>query len=578
MREICMTEKDEVKEIIADPESVKKLEKEERKKSRKKRREEEEKIMFPTKMTRYIWFVIIFASIVNGFDSWCTVAITLAMGSLVETYDILGSLTNPNLFVYFGLAGSPVTMGVILSIAGTGVIAATSFKYLVDKYGRRPLTLWTCILFTAFSVLTAFAPATSTGLVIFLIFRVCSNYFLAADVVIIIVAEESPNHLRGRLIGIVFALSAFGGTACGMVQSAGVRIPIAGPWGFNGAWSSHMTVWQSMFFLSIIGYLFIIPLFLFLKETGPFKVMKKYEDWRKKKGLKPKTGWFTPLQRKYARGMAAGCVVGFLAQLMAYAQGTFFAIYFAKELNLTPDVLGVLAFPVLMAGGVGLFIAGPVIDKWGRLPTIHRFGVGGLIAYASFVWPSVFIVGDLPNALITGIVTFSTALGAFCVTIMVVCGALIGIEYFPTHIRSTAGGWIGAISRGAVMAAPIMVMFGAESIGGLGLSYQYIFALMGMPLTTVMFTAYVLGAEGKGRGLDEIVAAEIYTKMKKDREYKRPYYYYFISMIVQFVSLTIYGLCTSGSIFGIISMVSLYFILSVICFLIIMKVRGMVTE
>ncbi|MFX1452463.1 MAG: MFS transporter [Promethearchaeota archaeon] len=573
-----MTEKAEEQENIADLESEKKIERQKRRKARKMKQEEEEKIMFPTKMTRYIWFVIFFASIVNGFDTWCSTAITLAMGSLVETYDILGSIKNPNLFTYFGLAGSPVMLGVILSIAGTGVIAATSFKYLVDRYGRRPLTLLTAVFFTLFSVLTAFAPATSNGLIIFLIFRVCSNYFLAADVVVIIVAEESPNHLRGRLIGIVFALSAFGGTACGMVQAAGVRIPIRGPWGPGGFPMDYMTVWQSMFFLSIIGYLFIIPLFFFLRETGPFKVIKKYEDWRKKKGLKPKTGWFTPLQWKYARGMAAGCVVGFLAQLMAYAQGTFFAIYFAKELNLTPNVLGVLAFPVLMAGGVGLFIAGPVIDKWGRLPTIHRFGVGGLIAYASFVWPSVFIVGDIPNPLITGIVIFSTALGVFCVTIMVVCGALIGIEYFPTHIRSTAGGWIGAISRGAVMAAPIMVMFGAESIGGLGLSYQYIFALMGMPLTTIMFTAYLLGAEGKGRRLDEIVASEIYTKMKKDKLFKKPYYYYFLAMFSQFGSLLIYGFCTNGTILGILFMDTLYFMLSLICFLIIIKVRGMVTE
>ncbi len=573
-----MTEKDEVKEKLVDPESIKELEKEKRKKSRKKRREEEQKIMFPTKMTRYIWFVIIFASLVNGFDSWCSVALNLAMGSLVENYDILGKLTNPNLFVYFGLAGSPVTMGVILSIAGTGVIAATSFKYLTDKYGRRPLTLLTAILFTAFTVLTAFAPATSEGLLIFLTFRVCSNFFLAADVVIIIVAEESPNHLRGRLIGIVFALSALGGTACGLVQSAGVRIPIPGPWGFGGSWSSHMTVWQSMFFLSIIGYLFIIPLFFFLKETGPFKVMKKYEDWRKKKGLKPKTGWFTPLQRKYARGLTVGCVIVFLAQLMYFSQGTFFALYYAKELNVSTGRLGILSFPVLVSGGLGLFIAGSVIDRWGRLPTLHRAGMGAMITGASYAWPSIFIAGDIPNSLITGIVVLSLSLFIFFVTLMLVCGALAGIEMVPTHIRSTTQGWIGAISRAAVMAVPIMVMFGAEAVGGLGLSYQFIFALNVMPLTTIMFTVYVLAVEGKGRQIDEIVATEIYSKMKRVSDYNKPYYYYFLTMTAQFTCLTIYGLTTNGTLLGIIIMVSIYFSISIICFIIIIIVRGWFTE
>ena len=179
-------------------------------------------------------------------------------------------------------------MGIILSIAGIGVVAAISFKYFVDKYGRRPLTLITAIAFITFSALTAFTPPGSDGLIIFLILRILANYFLSADIVVIIMAEEAPDRLRGRLVGAVLATNAVGGFMCGIIQAIGIQIPM--PWGVT------LSTWQSLFFLTSIGYLFIIPMYFFLKETKRFKGMKKYEDWRKARGLKPKTGWMVPLQ------------------------------------------------------------------------------------------------------------------------------------------------------------------------------------------------------------------------------------------------------------------------------------------
>ncbi|NVM05071.1 MAG: MFS transporter, partial [Candidatus Helarchaeota archaeon] len=257
--------KEEEKAKITNLEAFKKLPKEERKKIREKRRIE---AGLPSKMNFYLWFVLFFAGIVTFFDGWCTLAITLAMGSFAGGADLLEQFTNPDLFTYFGLTASPVMMGIILSIAGTGVVAAVSFKYFVDKYGRRPLTLITAIPFITFSVFTAFVPPNREGLILFLILRICANYFLSADVVTIIIAEESPNHLRGRLIAMVLAMNAIGGFACGMIQATGIKISF--PWG------TTLGTWQSLFFLTSIGYFFIIPLFFFLKETKRFNQMKIY--------------------------------------------------------------------------------------------------------------------------------------------------------------------------------------------------------------------------------------------------------------------------------------------------------------
>ncbi|MFX0136473.1 MAG: MFS transporter, partial [Candidatus Hodarchaeota archaeon] len=459
--------KEEEKAKITDLEAFKKLPKDERKTIREKRRAE---AGLPMKMNLYLWFVLFFASVVTFFDGWCTLAITLAMGSFAGGVDLLEQIFNPDLFTYFGITASPVMMGIILSIAGTGVVVAVSFKYFVDKYGRRPLTLITAVPFITFSVFTAFVPPSRTGLILFLILRICANYFLSADVVTIIIAEESPDHLRGRLVSLVLAMNAVGGFACGMIQATGIRIP------FAGAWGPTLSTWQSLFFLTSVGYLFVIPLFLFLKETKRFIQMKKYEEWRAKKGLKAKAGWFAPLQKKYARGMVSGMVVGFLAQLIYFAQVTFFALYFAKEQNLNPKAVGMVSLPLMLAAGLGFFMAGPILDRWGRLPTIHRFGCSTLVGGMTFSWPTVFIVGEIPDALLMGIVLAGGMLGIFSLTILSAAGTIIPMEMLPTHIRSTAMGWIGAISRGATIVAPFLMMYGAETLGGLGLSYQAMFA------------------------------------------------------------------------------------------------------
>ncbi|NVM03690.1 MAG: MFS transporter, partial [Candidatus Helarchaeota archaeon] len=496
----------------------------------------------PTKMNKYLWFVLIFAGIVNFFDGWCSIAITLAMSGIGGGINLdFRRITNPDFFTYFDIAGNPVTMGIVLSIAGIGVMASVSFKYLVDKHGRRPLTLWTSIAFITFSVLISFSPPGSDGLVIFLIFRILANYFLSADIVVLIMAEEAPNDLRGSLIGMVLALGAIGGIACGIIQATGMRVQISS--------EILLTTWQSIFFLTSIGYFFIIPLFFFLKETKRFDAMKKYEEWRKKRGLKPKIGWFTPWKKEFRRVMILGSIIGFLGTLVGFAQLTFFALYFAKDLNMSPELIGIASLPLLLATGTGTFIAGSILDRWGRVPTIHRAGAMTLIGLVIFSWPAVFVCGDLFNPLIIILIIAGGMLGIFGGTLLTTAGVILGIEITPTHIRSTAGGWTGTISRGATVLAPFLMMFGAEKLGGLGLSYQFMFMLMIFPLSTAIFAAYLLAPEGKGRELEEIVVTEIYTKQKKMREkkHKEPYYFYLLSFAVAFCCTFIYSLTTGSS-------------------------------
>ncbi len=552
----------------------KKLSKEERRKIREKRKAE---TSIPSKMTRYLWFVLIFANIVSFFDGWGTIAIMLAMSGFGET-NILRSLQqigNPDLFTYFGVSNSPIVLGMILSIAGSGVILAVSFKFLVDKYGRRPLTLITAVGFVVFAVLTAFSPPGPGGLIYFLIVRLVANYFLSGDIVVIIIAEEAPDHLRGRLIGIVVAMSSFGGVACGVIQTLKIRAPIPNPWGFDFAWGSTMTVWQSLYFLNIIGFAFIVPMFFLLKETKRFKAMKRYEDWRKKKGLDSKVGWFTPLKKKYARPMLLGCLAGFLLQLVFFAQVTFFGLYFAKELKMSQELIGLVSVPIVATGGIAAFLAGPLMDRWGRIKTVRIFSYVTFVGGTLFSFPTVFVVADIPNPLLQALVVMGGMIGVFGLVIVSAGGMIIPLEMIPTHIRSTAMGWVNAITRGAMVLAPFLIMFGAEELGGLGLSYQFMFVLQFIAFLTAIFTIYILAPESKGRTLEEIVSTEVYTKKEKarDEKYKEKYHLYLIS-ICAFIGLGfLYGQTTNVPLPNVAYMVAFYSLLSFIAFLLIYYVR-----
>ena len=171
-------------------------------------------------------------------------------------------------------------------------------------------------------------------------------------------------------------------------------------------------------------------------------------------------------------------------------------------------------------------------------------------------------------------------LGICSLTILSAAGTILPLEMLPTHIRSTAMGWIGAISRGATIVAPFLMMYGAETMGGLGLSYQAMFALMALPLMTIMFTAYLLAPESKGRALEEIVATEIYSKMKKisDREYKRPYYYFALNISLFFITGLIYGNTADAQFLNILVIVGFYSAVCLVCFILVIIVRRMVTE
>ncbi|MFX0136478.1 MAG: hypothetical protein ACFFDN_22755, partial [Candidatus Hodarchaeota archaeon] len=84
----------------------------------------------------------------------------------------------------------------------------------------------------------------------------------------------------------------------------------------------------------------------------------------------------------------------------------------------------------------------------------------------------------------------------------------------------------------------------------------------------------------KGRVLEEIVMTEIYTKQTKgeEKEYRRPYYYFALGLIVFYFTGLIYGNTGDGTFQSIVSIVSFYSIVCLGCFLVVVWARKVISE
>jgi len=87
-------------------------------------------------------------------------------------------------------------------------------------------------------------------------------------------------------------------------------------------------------------------------------------------------------------------------------------------------------------------------------------------------------------------------------------GVMVGLRIFRRGLSQ-----IAAIT----VLTPFLMMFGAEELGGLGLSYQFMFIFMDVIFFTAVFVLLLLAPETKGRQLEEIVATEVYAEKKAEK-------------------------------------------------------------
>ncbi len=401
------------------------------------------------------WKVLLLVSSATFFDYYDIILISLALKQIQTDLGIDD--------VYIGWIGAVVQFGKIPAIF-VGVVA--------DRFGRRPVLLWTIVGYTIFTGLTAFA----TGQFSFVLFQFLARLFATSEVILahVVVAEEIHASHRGWGIGFMSALAALGSGMAYLLFGLVDLLP-------GG--------WRGLFLIGLVPLLLLIFLRRDLPETQRFAASSAgpVSPWALALDFRAHLRPLLDMVRVYpGRFLIAGCA-------------TFF-FYFSQEVGyfLTPRYLQEshdwLPYHISLLAPFGVFavllnvIGGWYGDRFGRKPATLLFlfltGVAGFFLFNGsgfvFLAAALLCVGGFSAAARTNLFIYSA-------------------ELFPTSYRSTAGGGL-------------MILNSLGGMGGLA-AESVLFALTGShQVALTILVATILPAllvvaffpETSGRTLEEI--------------------------------------------------------------------------
>ncbi|MGZ8938911.1 MAG: MFS transporter, partial [Limisphaerales bacterium] len=368
-------------------------------------------------LNRYHWFVFIVAALGWMFD--CLDQQIFTLSRLPAMRELLGpSATPADHIAYGGYATSIFLIG----WATGGLI----FGVIGDRYGRAKTMLWTILIYSICTGLSAF----STGFWDFAFYRFITGLGVGGEfaVGVSLVAEVMPNRARPYAIGLLQALSAVGNiTAAGLSMLFG-RLEAMG---------SVESAWRPMY---LVG---AIPAFLaiFIRRK-----LKEPETWKataaatKRSELGSYRNLFkNPVWRKNAFvGLALACsgVIGlwaigfFSADLIrtVMSKGLEAQGLAGKELSgKLSEWAGIGLIMFNIAGFFGIYSFGVVSQKIGRRPT---FAISLIAAFTStiLVFWKLSTFSDL---------FWMLPLMGFCQLSLFGGYAIYFPELFPTSLRST---------------------------------------------------------------------------------------------------------------------------------------------
>jgi putative MFS transporter len=291
---------------------------------------------------------------------------------------------------------------------------------LADRYGRRPILMWTIIIYTVGTLARAFTYS-ELWLVAWTAFAalgIGGEYAVGQT----LVSEVMPTARRGWWSGILY-----GGHYLGVMGGA-----------FVGGYLAPVIGWRWTFAVSAVPIAFA----LYVRSSSP-----ESDIWEiRTKSVR--TNWHLFTQRSFLSPFFI-CLVAAMLQFFAYYGITqFLPTFLVKQQGFSLGKAAWWLFFVALSGIVGALMGSYTNDRWGRRVTLSYLAgiafVGGLLLF--FTW----------QALITSlwilVPFFLLYVGSNGGTVF---GALFS-EMFPTEVRTTGVAAALQIGRGLAFIPPII--------------------------------------------------------------------------------------------------------------------------
>ncbi|MGM9948800.1 MAG: MFS transporter [Lysinibacillus sp.] len=354
-------------------------------------------------------------------------------------------------------------MGWIGSVNSIGMaVGALLFGVLADKVGRKRIFMWTLVLFSVASGLSAFA----TTLGVFLILRFLIGMGLGGELPVAstLVSESVEAEERGRVVVLLESFWA-GGWLIAAVISYFV-IP-ADFWPVEG--------WRIALLLTALPAFYAVYIRMKLPDSPQFAV--KAESKKRSVFQNMAAVW----SKEYAKSTLMLWILWFAVVFSYYGMFLWLpSVMVGKGFDLISSFKYVLI--MTLAQLPGYFTAAWFIEKFGR-----KFV---LITYLIGTAASAVIFGNAQTAtvlLVSGMFLSFFNLGAW--------GALYAYtpEQYPAIVRGTGSGMAAAVGRVGGIFGPLLV----GAMLGRGYEYGSIFIVFCVAILIGVTAVIILGKETK---------------------------------------------------------------------------------
>ena len=358
---------------------------------------------------------------------------------------------------------SSTEMGWIGSVNSIGMaVGALLFGVLADKVGRKKIFMWTLILFSVASGVSAF----TTTLTAFLVLRFFIGMGLGGELPVAstLVSESVKAEERGRIVVLLESFWAGGWLIAAIISYFVIPADI---WPIEG--------WRVALLLTALPAIYAVYIRIKLPDSSQFAV----------KELSKKRSVFQNMRdvwsKEYAKSTFMMWVLWFAVVFSYYGMFLWLpSVMVGKGFDLISSFKYVLM--MTLAQLPGYFTAAWFIEKFGRKFVLVTYLIG--TAASALVFGNAETVGVL---LVSGMLLSFFNLGAW--------GALYAYtpEQYPSLIRGTGAGMAASFGRIGGIFGPLLV----GSLLGKGYEYGTIFAIFCVAILVGVVAVIFLGKETK---------------------------------------------------------------------------------
>lgn len=395
----------------------------------------------------------------------------------------------------------------VVSIWLIGIMfGACVFGYLADRFGRKRLFLVTLMMYSVFTIFTAFA----SNYTFLMLFRFMTAIGVGAEYAAInsAISEFIPPKNRGRVNALVMNFWPFAAMLAALVNLFFINLlaPEIG--------------WRVGFGIGAIAALFVLWMRRTLPESPRWLLTRgRYQEAEAvvehiemragqknsspaekvpfdAQAAQPFFSQVVELATRYPDRLALGCLLDLSEAFGYYGMFTFLALVVLPTVNIPSLQIPWFYF----LGNVGALLGGLtivlVIDRLGRKLTVPGFYLLAAIT-AVLLAPATATHSGI-------VVLLAFMLANFCATGAWISAYPTFSEIFPTHLRSTGIGLSVAVGRiGAIVSGPLLLFLAQSTLGIPG-------ALLTMGMlwligAVAMVPWYFRGIEGAGTSLEKMV-------------------------------------------------------------------------